>query len=236
MAAAEKVDPGINPIVEELGGITKFEQDWKAARFDKRNLQLAKPSKEDLRKRLIKLPIPDNVKSMLVRIREKEISREIGHLIRLLEGSEIEKDFAGTYLTNRDKFIRDKDNLVNRRILNVVNGENSDTQLWWTLTPFFLKQLREQQISPDQTMQLLKDWTLTHSSPRNINEVTLADLKELNSYIPSLHGEGFAMFVLGNNFGGPSYQFADKLAGSLLKHGSFFKQAIQEAQVSQSIR
>lgn len=228
MAAVQEVDPGVNPIVEELGGATEFQRLWGEAQDDNVLREVGKPKNETLLKSYLGEGFPEDLVQLLQNIEKN--TRDLGHLTRLLNGGKDEYELA-VVLLKRSKFLQAELYGNNSEFRKVYRGEDADTVMWYTLAPSLLSLLREKGITDQDSLMILMNWTATKSRKYD-DYPTLDGLKELKPYIPTY--EAIRSFVLGKKPDGPSHVFARTLSTQLLKHGSFFQKQLQALNTSSS--
>lgn len=138
------------------------------------------------------------------------------HLLRLLnqKRSEPEQDFGKAFLANYQKGMADFDKGSKSRAERVIEGEGSDTRMFWTIAPYLYQEAKTEGQDEEETMKRILRW----ASEGDVNDNLVVHLPGLEFLNDMRSGNAF---VLGPNPKGASHSFAQglakKIASKMLK-------------------
>lgn len=127
------------------------------------------------------------------------------HLIRLLQRSDVERNFALFYIQSVKTNLFD--NLPKEKILHVLSSEGSDTQMFWTFAPYLFDSCVNKNICNKNALEKILNWS-SDGNPES-DRINLKGLDFLNEHKSN-------KYVLSGNLNDISHLFTAQEADQIV--------------------
>jgi hypothetical protein len=199
------------------------EENWETAVFGGPLLKF-----EQLKSAVDSLNIPLDLKQKL-RTMLPRTQAHLARLLRPLTGTEIEKAFAIAMIEfGPDNLLRFDESANDtytvywakhqkkRNILDTLDGETANTQVWWTLAPYIYKHLLARSLPQDLCIERLIDWAAE-------NKIEMGERATLPGIYEFYRGYGVSQYYLAlHDANDITHRFSNQEAKKLVETEPFF--------------
>ena len=150
--------------------------------------------------------------------------REPGHLLRLLQREGAEYDFAVAFIRYAPELFRN-DKELREHTNAILNGEYTDTMMWWTLAPYLYRNMVNKGVEERDAIQKILNWAGESPIGRgDSREFEIRDKHNLSG-LEVFNKEGVSRYALTQDPEHISHKFTEQEAERIVREVFGIKEA-----------